>query len=1196
MNMKRLLSFMLAVTAAFVLTSKANAYEVKFAAMQHCTYSALLNGSDFEGGEVNVYDNLIVVFSANPGWRFGDNDSKTLYFSATLYSSYFDSEGVYTVIEPYLYSKDNLVFDAIQILDESSARIRWKDDDNDFTAFRLWVSGEKLTGNPDYWKNPMYTTSLSYDVDNLALGQTYYVYLQGGNAAGYTSEIVNTTFATHEINPCRYTINMTDRCGDGWDGGSGLRVVENGEETFITLLSGSKGTETYVAKGGEVQVFWFAGTCCASEIGFTILNDAGEVLMEVQEDEADDIPDGQMLFSGTLCPFSFCNANVSNVNWTANEAGTQYTVTWDAVNAVSYEVAVLQKTTPTPRDLDAAAVAVTDKTYTFTGKDHGIYDVYVRGICADGIKGTWSSPVRMCNPMPGLNDSIIKANAQTITLDYVESGDMMEGAVALGSGSTLFPCRFYHLTLTDSTDVTFFFNSRDIYEYVFIIYQDTLTGKPLAQIKAFSGGELKLKGDFYIGFETNQQFGEYALKIHAPQELSVTTVDKLDFSADGNFVDAVEMELPGMLGGKMALCKAFRYTPADSTKVLVQLTSTGSYYGVAWFLYRHEVKNGNCIMSYSSGSIWTGDLAKDTTYYFVLVSVPYYGGLATDTYSFSIKELHVTPTPTPTQLITLDAIFEDSFNKNNIVNEYGMNGKVYEFVLTDETRISYSIKLLGEHAEDPQWFNNVRMEIYADTIVLGEYEAYSMPSWSYLDYMTFYGNASGRHYFVVVYNQDGTDAQYRVNLRVDQGRRPDNLTIKSTIQVGDYIRSEISAADPYSYEAGVLDYSYGAIEAYKVALEKDKTYKVFMHRLPDESTNLWYGGFQVTVLDPKVKTGDFWNHILVSKDYLEDEDWEIVTFTADTTADYTIIFGAGVDKGSLEEYLTYEFKVSEVTDLLGLSDGAPVVRDNYVVSGTFEKNVKVGPKPEYNFHADPQSWTEEYGAFDAVVCVIKVAKGDTLFAEFGGDEDGMIHIFDTYGSFSPTNPLIINEHPYSYPYEKGFIVNEFDVDTVDYVVFGSFVNVSVKNGQYTLRVATSSQALAPVVVTPKVDKTTITIHKSDGVAIAQTELGKLVLTAVPQNGGDVLNLTNNPFEWAIDLDANIARYTFNDADLPMGYVFAGTNPSVEVTIKRIPDGIEEVEEDATVESAVTARKVMINGHILIITPNGTFDMFGRKVE
>ena len=1192
--MKRLLSFMLAVTAAFVLTSKANAYEVKFAAMQHCTYSALLNGSDFEGGEVNEYDYLIVVFSANPGWRFGDNDSKTLYYSTTLYSSYFDSEGVYTVNAPYMYSKE-IEFDAIHLLDESSARISWKDDDNEFTAFRLWVSGEKLTGNPDYWKNAMFTTSLSYDVDNLALGQKYYVYLQGGNASGYTSEIVSTTFTMRDINPCRYTINMTDRCGDGWDGGSGLRVFENGVETFITLDNGYEGTATYVSKGGEVQVFWFAGTCCASEIGFTILNDAGEVLMEVHEYEAQNIPDGQMLFSGTLCPFSSCNANVSNVNWTANAAGTQYTVTWDAVNAVSYEVAVLQKTTPEPSDFDAAAVAVTDKTYTFTGKNHGIYDVYVRGICADGLKGIWSSPVRICNPMPGVNDSIIKANAQTITLDYVESGDMMESAVAMGSGSTLFPCRFYHLTLTDSTDVIFSFESRTIHEYVFMVYQDTLAGKPLAHIKSFSGGELKLKGDFYICFETNQQFGEYVLKMRTPQELAISTIDKLDFFTEGNFMDGADILLPGSEGMGVVTAKAFRYTPTDTTKVKIRLTSSGSSYGAGCFVYRSDILSGKSITSFPSGYSIEQELLKDTTYYFVIASISMYGGMATDTYSFSIKAMPDKPTPTPAQSITLDAIFEDSFNKDNIVNELDLNGKVYEFVLTEDRRIAYSLELLGEHANDQEWRYNVRMEIYQDTIVAGDYycsfDAYD----SDLYYTDFTGNASGKHYFVVVYNRYGEDAQYRVNLRLDQAQKSDDIVGKSTIEVGTYNRSELSVADPFIYNYG-MGCSYGAIEPYTVSLEKDKTYAVFMHRLLDESTIDWYDCFQVSVFNPKVKTGDFNDHTLVSMNYLEDEDWEIVTFTADTTADYTIIFGSAADVVSLDKYLTYEFKVSEVTDLLGLSDGAPLVRDNYVVSGTFEKNVKVGPKPTYNFHADPQSWTEEYGAFDAVVCVIKVAKGDTLFAEFGGDEDAMIHIFDTYGPFSPTNPLIINEHPYSFPYEKGFIVNEFDVDTVDYVVFGSFVNVSVKNGQYTLRVATSSQALAPVVVTPRVNKSSITISKTDGVAAAQTELGKLVLTAVPQNGGDVLNLTNNPFAWAIDLDANIARYEFNDADLPLGYVFAGTNPSVEVTIKRGKVGIEEVEEDTIIASESVVRKVLRNGHILIITPNGTFDIFGRKVE
>lgn len=98
--MRKKLSFFVALIATWVMAANVQAaYTIKFADMKHCTWTAQYKGSAFTGGDVEVPGQLIVNFTANPSWRFTDNDSKTLLVSKDLTSSDF-SGGVYTVTEP----------------------------------------------------------------------------------------------------------------------------------------------------------------------------------------------------------------------------------------------------------------------------------------------------------------------------------------------------------------------------------------------------------------------------------------------------------------------------------------------------------------------------------------------------------------------------------------------------------------------------------------------------------------------------------------------------------------------------------------------------------------------------------------------------------------------------------------------------------------------------------------------------------------------------------------------------------------------------------------------------------------------------------------------------------------------------------------------------------------------------------------
>ena len=950
------------------------------------------------------------------------------------------------------------------------------------------------------------------------------------------------------------------------------------------MEGGSKGTASYVSEGLPVQVIW-QQDCNAGEISFTIKNGDGVPMCTVEN--ASMLSDGQVLYEGYLC-VPACAATIGSLNWTANTEGTQYTVTWDSENAVSYEVAVVQIGSPTKEDLNKAAKAVSAKQYQFNGTNHAYYAVYVRGVCADGDKGAWNSII-VCNSLTLSAPIDLKAVAETISLDHIEKGEFMKTAIGLVQGSgDPYPSRVYHLTLTDSTDVNFSMVSSDIYEHVFVIYQDTLVGKPLATITYLQSGTFKLKGDFYILFETNRQFGNYTIKIQKPKEFVFKSITN-PFFEEGDFTDAADFDFHGPFGFGATPSVGYQFTPSDTIYLRIQTMTSNTTGGTGIFMFRNSFENMMAGQPLGSGSL-EFECLKDTTYYIILTTLPMYGGNLTDTYSIRTIAIPRNPEPTETHLIALDALVEDSFDENDLVNELGVNGKVYEFVLKSDATLAFSIELLGEHADDPLYRNYVGLTIYRDAI--GGYEVDDVYAYeAEVDQDSgFTGSASGTHYFVVVSNDYGVDAEYRFTLRALAN--PDKLPIKKTVNVGEGYRSSLSLKDKYS-ESGIGATAwYGAIQAYKVHLEKDKTYKFFAHVLPEGHN--YYDNFQITLFDPTVTSGSFYDHILTYT-YDWEDSWEVFEVTPSLTADYTMVFGAPVDNPTLADSLIFEFEVAEVMDFSDFAAAAPyVITGSYDASGSFHGNPKLLSDPSMNFHASASSYIEYYGAFDAIACQIKVAAGDTLFVEFGGAEDAMIHIYDTEVGIGVSNPVIINEIPYDYPYEYGFVVND-DTDSTLYYVLGSFVNVSLHNGNFGFRVTTSEKDLAPVVVSAKTDKNSVTIFEGEGIAAAQVELGQLVIDIVNGAGDLVTRVDNNPFGWQVDLDARTARYELNNSDLPLGFVFAEPTVYLDVTIKVIkPTDIENVEDNAIKSEEV--RKIMRNGHILIVTPNGTFDMFGRKVE
>ena len=137
----------------------------------------------------------------------------------------------------------------------------------------------------------------------------------------------------------------------------------------------------------------------------------------------------------------------------------------------------------------------------------------------------------------------------------------------------------------------------------------------------------------------------------------------------------------------------------------------------------------------------------------------------------------------------------------------------------------------------------------------------------------------------------------------------------------------------------------------------------------------------------------------------------------------------------------------------------------------------------------------------------------------------------------------------------------------------------------------------PVLVMPKASAESITIYESDGVAAAQAELAKLILTAVDTAlNVIVVTIENNPFVWAIDLANKTATYEFNNSDLPIGYTFDPIDRMVDVTIERIPDlptgFIDPIDND---QSQMT-NKVLREGQIFILRDGRVYTVMGQPVK
>ena len=1065
--------------------------------------------------------------------------------------------------------------------DGSSAKISWKITSGEWNYFRLMVSESEEYDNPEYWKNVYTTTNTEQIVSGLAVDHTYYVHLQGGvDADNIDPEVFTYKFyAKRNIGACGLYFHLRDSYGDGWDEGAKIVIEQGGEKTEITLQQGKEAWAEYISNMENATMTWHSGGSYDNEISFDIYSGDGRWNIEVKNARTQ-LTDGQKLMSGNLCYFP-CSQTVTNIDFTSNANKTEYTVTWSGT-ADAYEVAAVQKYAPTDEELENAAKVVTSKKYIVAGKANAVQHVYIRSICSDGEKGPWAHKV-ICDPANiSAKEEVLPQVAKNIKLPYTEKGAYMANAVGLGTGKTDFVTTVpYRLSLAAPTDVMLSYASVEKeYTHVFVLYKDPGEGKPLEYVDEFQSGTHPLQaGDYYILLVTNKG-DDYKVRISKASEPSFQDIRSLNFYAEGDFTKEQDFICPT---GWTVPAKLFRYKPSKDQEIYMQLNSSNTNKGaVVAGLYKdgYAPTDLEILVNAQEGQTYT--LIGGTTYYFAIYPQLGYKASATDDCQFLLAAK--TSEPVKTKLITLDAHITDATNKDDFLSDKETIGKVYEFVLEEDAKIAFSLELLGAHAQDPLYMKGTRILIYKDNMEGSEID-YWLAANEFYGSADLTGTPSGTHYYVVVMNIYGVNTQYRLDLRL---MTPANDIKGKRIEMNTGHQSSLSALDPYRGNSEGLGANYsnadGSVEYYTVPMEAGKRYQITMHKLiPTDLDNC-----AITVLDPE-KTGTFAMRTVASTKEIQEDNWLLLEYTPSHSADYTLVFGSVRTTSNLKDSLSYEFGVNQVREKANV-DAIKVPADQlpYQNNGVFSGNNEVLPNTTYHFQEGGDTWIKKNGAYDVLPLLVTVHSEDSLWVEFGGDEDVSIYIW----SGANSTPTIVNDVPYAYPYEKYGLKNTTSSDR-NYVIFCSYNMPLVQAHPYYVRVANTADAFTPEVVTAKLNKNSVTISNDGGIGEAQAALEKLVIRIFNNKSITIGTIPNHGDMWKVNLDNNTATYELNESDLPLGMVFAQPQ-TMRASIIRSSVDIEEVEISSDREGEV--RKVLRNGIIMIDTPYGTFDLMGRKVK
>lgn len=1118
-----------------------------------------LNGTDTTTN-VAVYRNdyLQLEYATEEGFSFCASKDTVYKIEANVYN-FFITDNSISINVPDVCIAPPLI--DLNMVDDSTALISWT---GNFDSYKLFVMEQPVEGDIDYHKGSVLLTEKEYQATDLTPGKKYYVYLQG--LGDVNSEWVTLTFVAG-ADKCVLNIYMQDAYGDGWTG-CGLNFIEGVDTTFITL-NGEIDTMKYYSFGDTLRVEWVTGGY-PSEVAFEITDWTGTVLASAAYDQAGYYPQGERFVEKVICEPDpdVCKAKISNFKFTVNDGGATYSLSWSGHDAASYLVAVTQNPAPTTAYLDSIAQQTTDTHFDFACRKFHLYDAYVKPVCSNGETKQWSGYVLYADTALTSHADTVE-NAIPIALDSQHSGHFFEDVI--WSNDTL--QILYTFTLTDSADLAIGIDVNKDTEYYVSTIMKLMNEK----------GEV-LQRDYYPWMQTSLAAGKYYVSfIYSPYYLRTITdytvtlkqhiepVElkpiELDFTETSDFTDAV----PLYLYYRMPLTKGYKFTVTDTANVYLSVYNEFSTDVYLVLLKENDNIPGTYEALHSYYSFICSRIDPGT--YAVYVCGGYENKLQPeDQYTVEFKKTDKNSMPaTEITQIQLDTIIHSTVKGTDKIysvktRHMGYFGHLYELVIEQDTYLSMSIE--KESAEDFIYAYILNDETRVISSISDDSEI-----WTHLQLK---GAEGGKHYYIMAYSETyNIDYTLRLIKSVDY----DNPPIKHTIDVGKRYESDMTIDDIYS------EAHSGPYEAFKVALQKDKKYALWLHGL-DVGTTTTMQQWGLALMHPGVKKGDYWGNSATYKTGYQ--NWLGLKYTADTTAEYTLFIDAYNNNKYL--YAPYEFMVAEIKPFADLmNQDAKAVQLPHSESGHTSGSAKYEWSGEFGFHTPVSQITSDAGAYDAVAFSVKVPAGDTLFVEAGGSADATIHIFDITDQTTIHNYTRVDDTRHSFPYEHAYRVNTADAERT-FIVVLSFSGIMMEDISWSIQTGIGQQAVKHQTASAVADMNTVEIVEGSTEDEAKNVLGALKLSAVDKDNKKICDITNDIRWWRVDFSNNRALYEVNNSDLPFGYEFANGTEWIEVRFDFVA-ALEQV-------SNPTFRpyKVMRNGVIYIVTQHGIYNIFGIRLE
>ena len=1160
---------------------KKNDYYINAIPDDHITYTVLINGDtlseiyfdSIKGHIVHFGDTVAMCAYAAQGWRLGVYDT-TVYCMEDVIAPYFFGPDSVMLLNLDAYMSEPEIIGA-ETVDQTTTRISWK---GDLDNYEIRVATEwPSTKDERTWKGIHSVTGHEYLANNLTPGTKYYVMLRAVESDSVKSNWARSEFVAN-TNNCLFRIEMHDSYGDGWNGGA-LIFTENSKSDTITIEDGKTGEDYYNPNGDKVLISWISGDYL-DEVSFTIYDGSDNILLKVEEGEASNFSNGEMLYEAGPCTGTK-PASIGNITCKVDETGTLYTVNWQAYNAKSYEIVVTQDTALTEEQLAQQAISRKVRAYSFEiEKPFSFYYVYVRGINEDGEASRWRKQlIYDVRPITELNMMEMLAQVQQIQLDYHKHGSLFADALAYCENNDTTAALAYTFTLTDTALFSVAYrvsNSMMMMGPSTTMHCSKLgTGKDGLSIeKVFTTKSTyysdTLSAGQYLLLISNEisNLGEYDIDIrlnNAPTD-SIEFIDfQLDYADTANFVNAQNVVSP--MSRLPMPTYVYRFTPTDTVSALLTVESASD--NVSMFVIQQGAKLSLKFARY--GKTYLGDFEKDSTYIVFVFNNTLTGGQPEDSFIFTAKQIKndsINIIPISTDTVIIDEVGLDQYQP-----KAGMYQQFYEFEVAKPTRMSVFIE---EAPSEPVSTSGpgfivmptkmmLSMAVFKDSLNTMPVYTDDLSNDSYHPFSCSPDTTNATHYYVVVSCTDSTDYKLTVRAEVDYDSIGGPL-----VQVGEMFNGQFDTQDRPAYHIW-----QGIGEGVRVQLEKGKHYVATLH------TANYLDGMELSVMKPGVKDTLFDNNVLISDHAGDGDDWRAISFQADTTAEFSFLLDVKTENYKRFDSIPFEFMVVEDIPFDDYIAQLDTVEAPFYEQGKMLKtDVKVRYSDPAYFHPAYSYMSDIAGVWGVAGRAVNVPAGDTLFVEFVGEANAQIHVI-TLDSTGYHTDVIDDE--YVGVAEHYEVIND-DSIAHTYFILGSFIEDIQEEHNYVLRFGLGEKSMDLMKASARVSASSITVKRSAGIADIQAELLKLSIEAYDEQNNLIATIENSLDWWTIDEANNEATFETNNTDLPLGFEYADGTEYLKVSINRKKPATVTAKASAdTITVAADATEAIIRAELAKLT-------------